>query len=252
LASFLAKRGILPGEIAIQHLTRYIARDDSANATTQRRLVILKQFFRWAGHPVSRELDSLRAPKVVRPVPDFLSEAEERQLRQTLKTRTDKKHHARDRALICLMLDTGVRVSEAVGLNISDVDLDSKRIHLVTKGGKKRSKFISADVRGQFSTLFAQLPSKSSLDLPVFQSGKGGRLTDRQVRQILSSWAELSGITKPVHPHMLRHTFATSLLGKTGNLRLVQKALDHENPQTTAIYAHVVDEELQAAIDNRL
>jgi integrase/recombinase XerD len=131
LASFLAKRGILPGEIAIQHLTRYIARDDSANATTQRRLVILKQFFRWTGHPVSRELDSLRAPKVVRPVPDFLSEAEERQLRQTLKTRTDKKHHARDRALICLMLDTGVRVSEAVGLNISDVDLDSKRIHLV-------------------------------------------------------------------------------------------------------------------------
>ncbi len=56
---------------------------------------------------------------------------------------------------------------------------------------------------------------------------------------------------KPVHPHMLRHTFATSLLGKTGNLRLVQKALDHENPQTTAIYAHVVDEELQVAVEGR-
>jgi site-specific recombinase XerD len=71
------------------------------------------------------------------------------------------------------------------------------------------------------------------------------------VRRIVQAWCDLAGIGKSVHPHSLRHTFATSLLGKTGNLRLVQKALDHESPQTTAIYAHVVDGELQAAIERR-
>jgi integrase/recombinase XerD len=90
-----------------------------------------------------------------------------------------------------------------------------------------------------------------SADAPLFQSRSGDPVSDRHIRRLLNLWAGLAEIMRPVHPHLLRHTFATSLLKKTGNLRLVQVALDHESPKTTAIYAHVADEELRAAIEGR-
>ncbi|MDP2359726.1 MAG: tyrosine-type recombinase/integrase [bacterium] len=77
------------------------------------------------------------------------------------------------------------------------------------------------------------------------------RFNPRHIRRLLDARALRAGIERPIHPHALRHTFATSLLKKTGNLRLVQLALDHESPKTTAIYAHVADEELRSAIEGR-
>ncbi len=251
LADFLDKEGILLGGVTQHHLTRYIARHGNANSTANRQLVILRQFFRWNQHPCGDFLAQMKGPRVTRQVPEFLNNSEEKLLRKTLKDRTDQRHQQRDRALICLILNTGVRVSEAVGLDVTDVDLESKRIKLLAKGGKNRNKFLSADVRTQLGSLFASY-SEIEMQGPVFLSSRKLRLSDRQVRRIVSRWCQLAGIDKDVHPHTLRHTFATSLLAKNGNLRLVQKALDHENPQTTAIYTHVVDDELQAAIESRL
>jgi len=213
--------------------------------------VVLRQFFSWAGHPVASFLAGMKGPRIVRPVPEFLTTSEEKILRKTLKDRIDQRHQLRDRCLVVLLLDTGIRVSEAVGLDHSDVDLESKRVRLLAKGGKIRSKFLSADLRSIFGMHLAQFPPGKKQG-PVFLSSRGKRLSDRQVRRIVSRWCELAGITKAVHPHTLRHTFATSLLAKNGNLRLVQKALDHESPNTTAIYTHVVDDELEAAIEERV
>ncbi len=172
---------------------------------------------------------------------------EERALRKALKARTDVKSHSRDRALFCLMLDTGIRISEAAGLTVGDVELNEKLIRLVTKGGKHRTRFLPVETRDHLKPLVAG----RSVDAPLFQSQSGEPISDRHIRRLLDQWAVLAGITRPVHPHLLRHTFATSLLKKTGNLRLVQLALDHESPKTTAIYAHVADEELRAAIEGR-
>ncbi len=226
---------------------QYMARNDLASSTTSRRLVILRAFYSWLDHPLARALKDLRAPRTVRKIPQFLTEGEERRLRQVLKGRTDQRFRDRDRALLCLMLDTGLRVAEAVGLSVGDVDLVDKRVRLQTKGGKLRSKFLPAETRELLLPLVDQREDQE----PLFEGCEGTRLSDRQVRRIVVHWTRLAGIQKHVHPHTLRHTFATSLLNRTQNLRLVQKAMDHESPSTTAIYAHVVDTELQAALEGR-
>lgn len=253
LAAWLDAQGVPLDAVDRHHVTRYAAGNDFASATANRQLVVLRQFFSWLEHPVAPALAGMRAPRVERPVPEFLTGDEERQLRRTLKDRTDQRHQARDRALVCLLLDTGLRVAEVVGLDRSDVDLGSKRVLVRTKGGKSRSKFLSAESRQLLSMLLTNKTVNDSGADPVFRAqGGGARLTDRQVRRIVAGWARLAGIAKDVHPHTMRHTFATSLLSRTGNLRLVQRALDHESPQTTAIYAHVVDEELKAAMEGRM
>jgi site-specific recombinase XerD len=247
LGEFLAQEGLLFEDLRLQHLNRHLAQGGRANVTTRRALTILGQFLRWAKHPLAAELGTIRLPRAHAPSPDYLSEVEEKALRKALKARTDIHSHTRDRALFCLMLDTGIRISEAAHLCIGDVELDEKLIRLVTKGGKHRTRFLPVETRDLLKSLVAG----RSADAPLFRTQPGKAISDRHIRRLLNLWAALAGIHRPVHPHLLRHTFATSLLKKTGNLRLVQLALDHESPKTTAIYAHVADEELRAAIEGR-
>jgi site-specific recombinase XerD len=247
LSAFMAAEGIELSVLSLKALTHYFAQSGRSNLTTRRALTVLFQFFVWAKHPLAAVLRAIRLPRAHAPSPGYLSEVEEKALRKVLKARTDLKSQARDRALFCLMLDTGIRISEAAHLRVGDVELDEKLIRLVTKGGKHRTRFLPVETRD----LLKPLVAGRSADAPLFQSQSGEPISDRHIRRLLNLWAGLAGITRPVHPHLLRHTFATSLLKKTGNLRLVQLALDHESPKTTAIYAHVANEELRAAIESR-
>jgi site-specific recombinase XerD len=230
-----------------EELTAYLAAPPRAPATQRRVLTVLQQFLAQARHPLAAELATLRRPRPRPAAPDYLSEVEEKALRKALKTRTDIPGQARDRALFCLLLDTGLRVGEAAALTVGDVDLDGKRLRLVGKGGKIRQRFLPVETRDLLKGLVSGRP----LTAPLFVSARGRGLTDRHMRRLLTAWGARAGILRRLHPHLLRHTFATSLLKQTGNLRLVQVALDHESPTTTAIYAHVADEELRAAIEGR-
>jgi integrase/recombinase XerD len=248
LSAIMAEDGIelvTLSPLAIEH---FLNQSERSALTTRRARTVLNQFFCWAGHPLAAKLGAIRLPRAHAPVPDYLSDVEEKALRKALKARTDVKSHSRDRALFCLMLDTGIRISEAAHVRVGDVELDEKLIRLVTKGGKHRTRFLPVETRD----LLKPLVAGRSADAPLFRSQSGEPISDRHIRRLLNLWAGLAGIHRPVHPHLLRHTFATSLLKKTGNLRLVQLALDHESPKTTAIYAHVADEELRAAVEGRL
>jgi len=233
--------------LTLPAIVRYINQSGRSALTTRRSLTVLSQFMVWAKHPLAAELGDIRLPRFHAPSPDYLSVIEEKVLRKVLKIRTDIRSRTRDRALFCLLLDTGIRVSEAAGLVVGDVELDEKLIRLAAKGGKQRTRFLPVETRDLLKPLVVGESSES----PLFQAQRGAPISDRHIRRLLNLWAGLAGITRPVHPHLLRHTFATSLLKKTGNLRLVQLALDHESPKTTAIYAHVADEELRAAIEGR-
>lgn len=246
-AAYLDESGDTLAGLTLQQATRYLAREGRSSGTTLRARVILAQFLAWGGHTLAGALGQLRIARAPRPAPGFLTGDEERALRLSLKARADQRHQARDRVILCLLLDTGMRVAELVGLQVGDVDLEAKTLRLAAKGGKRPQKFITRECR----QLLQPLVRGKAKEDPVFQSAGGHAITDRQVRRILNHWASLTGITKDVHPHLLRHTFATSLLQQTGNLRLVQLALDHESPKTTAIYAHVVDGELQSAMEKR-
>ncbi|MDP2361957.1 MAG: tyrosine-type recombinase/integrase [bacterium] len=247
LDKYLDAEGILLEDFTLQQATHYLVREGRSSHTARRTLTVVNQFLSWAGHPLAAELGAMRQPRAYTPAPDYLSDAEEAALRKTLKARTDLKCQARDRALFCLMLDTGIRVAEVARMTVGDVNLDEKMIRLVAKGDKKRTRFVPVETRDLLKRIVGSRPAEE----PLFLTWKERAICDRHIRRLLNQWAELAGITRPVHPHLLRHTFATSLLRKTNNLRLVQVALDHESPKTTAIYSHVADEELRAAIESR-
>jgi integrase/recombinase XerD len=155
----------------------------------------------------------------------------------------------RDLCLVRLMLNSGLRCSEALHLRRRDLEPSTGKLLVHGKGKKDRILWLcQADV----DLLAGHLSNQDGMpeDL-IFTNLKGGPLSSRYVRWMVGEVARAAGINhKEIHPHTLRHTFATDLLRSTKNLRLVQKALGHENIGTTQIYTHIVDEELEDAMKN--
>jgi integrase/recombinase XerD len=152
----------------------------------------------------------------------------------------------RNYALLKLFLNLGLRVSEAIDLQVDDIDWESGKLTVVQgKGGRDRVLWLADEDLELLSSWLAKRPAASSY---LFTTREGGRISDRYVRKFVKSYARKKKISKDVHPHALRHTFATDLLRKTGNIRMVQKALGHASLATTMLYTHVFDQELEAAL----
>ena len=154
----------------------------------------------------------------------------------------------RNLCLVRLLLNSGLRCSEALHLRRRDLEPTTGRLWVRQgKGKKDRGLWLcEADVK-----LLLGYLNKGKPEDFIFTNLKGGPLKPRYVRRMVGQMARAAGITyKEVHPHTLRHTFATDLLRATKNLRLVQKALGHERIGTTQIYLHIVDEELEDAMKN--
>lgn len=155
----------------------------------------------------------------------------------------------RNLCLVRLMMNGGLRCSEVLYLRRRDLDPSTGRLKVHGKGGRERILWLcEADVSLLQEYLAGQPGEPEDL---VFTNLKGRPLSDRYVRYMVGEVARAAGITyKEVHPHTLRHTFATDLLKATKNLRLVQKALGHARLGTTQVYTHIVDEELEDAMKN--
>ncbi len=176
-------------------------------------------------------------------LPDTLNSKE----RTALLCQPNKKAPTglRDLAMIRLMLNAGLRVSEVLNISLSDIDLTSGRLIVKHgKGGKYRIVWLNEDDL-DIIRKWKEIKPHSPL---FFTTLFGNRINDRYLRAMVKRRAKISGITKDVHPHLLRHTFATDLLKSTKNIRLVQKALGHASLSSTMIYTHVYDEELESAL----
>jgi integrase/recombinase XerD len=154
----------------------------------------------------------------------------------------------RSLCLLRLMLNTGLRAAEVLNLKVSDIDWQGGKVMVREgKGKKDRTLWIGeADLKllKKWLKYQAKLPASAFL----FTTRDGQRIMDRYLRCMVKRLAKQAGIDKDVHPHMLRHTFATDLLRKTKNLRLAQKALGHAQITSTQIYTHIVDDELEEAL----
>lgn len=159
----------------------------------------------------------------------------------------------RDKAILELLFSTGLRVSELCGLSQEDVDLTRDEFSIRGKGDKVRVVFLSDTAR---NAIKAYLKERKDFDDAMFiQYGKNAkhestknrdlRLTPRSVQRIIKHYATVSGITRKVTPHKLRHSFATDLLQNGADLRSVQALLGHANIATTQIYTHVTDSHLR-------
>lgn len=159
----------------------------------------------------------------------------------------------RDRAILELLFSSGLRVSELVGLDKSHINLKRREFMVRGKGQKDRPVFISPEAADWMQKyldkrtdnappLFIRLGGRKAADT----SGDFSRLTARSVQRLVSRYALMAGITKSVHPHTLRHSYATDLLMNGADLRSVQSLLGHSNIATTQIYTHVTDPHLKA------
>jgi integrase/recombinase XerC len=191
----------------------------------------------------------LRPPKAAKALPDILSPDTCSQL---LAGRADGDDAlaARDRAMFELFYSSGLRLSELVGLDLNDVNLQSGEAQVTGKGRKTR---IVPVGRQALAAIAAWLPQRQPLmsrrdDIPgetrdhtaaLFVSQRGARLTPRSVQLRLNRWALQAGLGQHVHPHMLRHAFATHVLQSSGDLRAVQEMLGHASISTTQVYTHL-------------
>ena len=156
----------------------------------------------------------------------------------------------RNRLMLRLMLDTGLRLAEVMDLRWKDIDLNTGKLMVRQgKGHKDRTLWTGEDNLKQLhSWRERQKIAVGHATKLVFTTLKGGKLHPRYVQRMVKRYAAKAGIEKDITPHTLRHSFATDLYRETTNIRLTQKALGHANLSTTQIYTHIVDEEVEEAL----
>ena len=211
----------------------------------------LNSFFKWLQNTGCITHNPTITTRIVkrRNIPVHLSPEKVKALLKAMKE-TRGWQAERDFAATCLILHTGIRLSELTGLDVDDIDLPGNQIHLKrTKGGQPATKHISARLKKVLQPFVDQRLEIETECTALLLSQWNRRLSDRQYALRLERWALKAGITKKITPHVLRHTFATTLYARTKNLLAVQKALGHKYITTTQIYTHIQDEELQDALE---
>ncbi|MDO9466680.1 MAG: tyrosine recombinase XerC [Thiobacillus sp.] len=191
----------------------------------------------FAGNPCL----GLRPPKAAKALPDILSPDTCSQLLDRTPA-TDDALIARDRAMFELLYSSGLRLAELTGLDLDDLNLQSGEATVTGKGRKTRIVPVGQAALDAISAWLPQrqlLVARSDGTAALFIGQHGSRLSPRSVQLRLDRWARLAGLGQHVHPHLLRHAFATHVLQSSGDLRAVQEMLGHASISTTQVYTHL-------------
>jgi integrase/recombinase XerC len=222
----------------------YLVEQGIVKASIARKLSAIRSFYRYLvreGILESSPVEKTSSPKLDKRLPEFLALDEVERLLNAPDLSTPKGQ--RDRALLELLYASGLRVSELVRLDLGEVNLDTGEIRVWGKGSKERmvlmGKPASEALRNYLEQGRPKLLGDKKKTSALFINRYGQRLPERRVQKMLEDYAKKAGIEKRVHPHMLRHTFATHLLDGGADLRVVQELLGHAQLSSTQIYTHV-------------
>jgi integrase/recombinase XerC len=219
------------------------------NATRARRLSAVRSFFRWLGrhHGVPAAALSLVAtPKRRPPVPKALTPADARAVAQDIGEVSDTAFvQARDTALLTLLYGCGLRIAEALSLDVRDAPRAGAPLRVLGKGGKFREVPVLPAVASAIDAWLRLHPSPHP-DAPLFLGVRGGRLDPAVAQRALRTFRRLNGLPEHATPHSLRHSFATHLLAGGADLRAIQELLGHASLSTTQRYTAVDAERLMA------
>ena len=213
----------------------------------QRRLSAVRSCYRWLlkqGLVVANPAAAVRAPKAPRKLPQVLDPDEAQAL---VEVPTDVPLGLRDRALLELFYSSGLRLSELCNLRWGDLDLDNGLVTVLGKGSKQRTVPVGSHACKALREWRAG-PGAGDDKAPVFP-GRHGPITPRAVQLRLRELAKRQGLFKRVHPHLLRHSFASHVLESSGDLRGVQELLGHADIATTQIYTHLDFQHLAKVYD---
>ncbi len=225
-----------------------------SRASVARKLATLRSFYKFMvrrGYVETNPVASIRTPKQERRLPKCLSYEQVQRLLETPKD--DEILGCRDRAMLETIYSTGVRVSELVGLNISDVDFLGGMLHIKGKGNKERLSPIGhaamLAVKKYLQMRQQHTQGQDNEEQALFVNKHGRRLSTRSVRRKLDKYLLDAGLDPSISPHTLRHSFATHLLNNGADLRSVQELLGHQSISTTQIYTHLTTDKLKESYD---
>lgn len=213
----------------------------------QRRLSACRSCYQWLlkhGRIAASPAAGIRAPKAPRKLPQVLDVDEAVQL---VELPTDAPLGVRDRAILELFYSSGLRLSELCALRWRDLDLADGLVTVLGKGSKQRSVPVGSHARKALEDWRGE--SQGQPDAPVFPGRGGATITPRAVQIRLQRLAQRQGLFKRVHPHLLRHSFASHVLESSGDLRGVQELLGHADIATTQIYTHLDYQHLAKVYD---
>ena len=273
LQQFAVQAGVELIQVHNTHIRRWVAQMHSAGRSGRGIALILsgwRGLYVWLGREGlidSNPVLDVRAPKAARPLPKALGVDEAVQLAAFRSDTTDPWIEARDAAIVELLYGSGLRVAELTGLDAVAsasargwLDLDAAEVHVLGKGDKRRTLPIG---RESLAALKNWLVFRMPLTIPargrgavgrvdvhaLFLGRNGTRLTAQSIWQRLKRRSLQAGLATPVHPHMLRHSFASHVLQSSGDLRAVQEMLGHVNISTTQVYTRLDFQHLAKAYD---
>lgn len=251
LSDWAGKQGVaeLP-TLQTEQLRAFIAaehRRGLAPKSLQRRLSACRSFYQWLlkhGRIAANPAAAIRAPKAPRKLPQVLDADEAKAL---IEVPTDVPLGLRDRALLELFYSSGLRLSELCALRWRDLDAASGLVTVLGKGSKQRHVPVGSHARAALDAWRTE--TRAADDAPVFPGRGGAPISQRAVQIRIKQLAQRQGMFKRVHPHMLRHSFASHVLESSGDLRGVQELLGHADIATTQIYTHLDFQHLAKVYD---
>ena len=277
LADNAAKAGIELTQVQNTHIRRWVAQMHGGGRSGRGIALILsgwRGFYTWLGREglvAANPVQDVRAPKASKPLPKALSVDDAVQLAVYGNQVADPWLEARDVAMVELLYGCGLRVGELVGLDVQAssaargwVDIQAAEAHVLGKGSKRRtvpvgSKALEAlqtwlalrtgSVEAGCATVGSGPAQGSSPQAALFMGRNGTRLTAQSIWQRLKRRSLQAGLATPVHPHMLRHSFASHVLQSSSDLRAVQELLGHANISTTQVYTRLDFQHLAKAYD---
>ena len=251
LADFLTeqqgKTSLKPDDVSPRDLRSYVSalhEAGYARSSISRKLASLRSFYKFAQRQelaTTNPAKPLRNPRGQRKLPHFLTSDEVERLLNSPPR--DEVLGLRDRAILETMYSAGLRVSEVVGLNDGDIDLEEGLARVRGKGRKERmsplGRFAVAALHKYAYHRERSPKEPTGKNAPVFVNRFGRRLTTRSVARMLEKYIQLTGLDQRTTPHTLRHSFATHLLDRGADIRSVQELLGHKSLVTTQIYTHL-------------
>ena len=245
------------GEIDFAHMDEtpirtFISRLYGKNkrVSISRKLASIRTFYEFLirnGTIKSNPAKLVPTPKGEKRLPTFLTVDEVVKLVET--PGSENVYESRDRAILELLYSCGLRVSELVGINLNNLDLISMSVKVLGKGNKERMVPLGSKASTAIKTYLRQRLDLKPEDDYLFVNSRGGRLSTRSINRIIKKYAAISGIPKNISPHVLRHTFATHLLGGGADLRAIQEMLGHKSLSTTQRYTHISIEKIMEIYD---